>query len=329
MEALLRKYEMYIGFIPELVEAKKETDATKKDGKKPEADTKTIPAQGDFILLTDHHFEAEVNYPKEGKGNKTVSQNISIFNPAPNTESKIKTGNALLLKAGYNTDEQLPIICATIITKSWIERQGNNRVLKLICSEAHDVKKTIVYSETFAKTLTYEDGINKLLDVFSQYGVPVGRIQISDTAKNTQFGKAYSVSGKLSKSMETLCTNTGHRWYMIGGDIYVEPVNPNDVVQVRALNVEQRNLKGNMEFLDDITNKDQTKDTTKKQGVAFTINLNGNINREAYVQVVSTEGEDASTEQFDQFIGTYAVTSIKHKLSFEGSAWDTTIETRG
>ncbi|MCP4394939.1 MAG: hypothetical protein GY804_11835 [Alphaproteobacteria bacterium] len=320
---------MYIGFIPELVEAKKETDATKKEGIKPEADTKTLPAQGDFILLTDHHFEAEVNYSKEGKGNKTVSQNFSIYNPAPDTESKIKTGNALILKAGYNTDEQIPIICATIITKSWVERSGNNRVLKLLCSEAHDVKKTICYSETFAKTLTYEDGIKKLLDVFAQYGVPVGRIQITEAAKNTQFGKAYSVSGKLNKSMETLCSHSGHRWYMIGGDIYVEPVNPNDVEQVRALKVEQKNLKGNMEFLDDITNKDQTKDKTKKQGVGFTINLNGNINREAYVEVVATQGNEPSTEEFNNYVGVYAVTSVKHKLSFEGSAWDTIIETRG
>ncbi|MCP3921257.1 MAG: hypothetical protein GY714_01600 [Desulfobacterales bacterium] len=329
MEALSRKYEMYIGFIPELVEVKKETDATKKDGTKPEADTKTVPAQGDFILLTDHHFEAQINYPKEGKGNKTVSQNISIFNPAPDTESKIKTGNALLLKAGYNTDAQLPIICATIITKSWIERSGNNRVLKLLCSEAHDVKKTISYSETFAKTLTYEDGINKLLGVFAQYGVPVGRIQITETAKNTQFGKAYSVSGKLSKSMETLCSHTGHRWYVMGGDIYVEPLNPNDVEMVRALQVEQENLKGNIEFLDDITNKDQVQDKTKKQGVAFTINLNGNINREAYVKVVATTGANPSTEEFNSYLGAYAVTSVIHKLSYEGAAWDTIIETRG
>lgn len=329
MASVLRKYELYIGSLRELEVIRAQSDATKLDGTKPSVDSTTIPAQDKFILLTNHHFEAEIIYPKEGKGNKTVSQTFKIYNPSPDTERRIKSGNVLILKAGYDSDFTLPTICATVITKSFIKRNGNNRVLHLLCSEAYDVKSTVIYNAVLAKTLTYADGITKLLDIFAQYGIPAGKVTFSKTALNKQFGKSYSVAGKLSESMEKLCADSGHRWYVIGGEIYIQPLDPNEVPLVTALVVEQKNVKGNMEFLDDITNKNKKQQETKTEGVKFTLNLNGNVNKQDYIQVIKTVGKNPSTPKFDNFVGAYAVTSIKHTLSFEGDAWDTEIETRG
>ena len=123
MPALLRAYELFIGEIPELAARQAESNANNASTTKPSADTKTIPAEGNFIKLTNHHFEATITFPREGKSNKTVTQTFKIYNPAPNTEQFIKTGNILILKAGYNTDTFLPIICATQIKKSFERRK--------------------------------------------------------------------------------------------------------------------------------------------------------------------------------------------------------------
>ena len=124
MTGLVRRYELYIGSIPELDAKLEESDATKSDRKVPGNDLTSTPQSGEFILLTNHHFEADIVFPKEGSGKKTVSQTFKVYNPAPDTERRIKAGNTIILKAGYNVDEFLPIICATQIKKSQISKDG-------------------------------------------------------------------------------------------------------------------------------------------------------------------------------------------------------------
>lgn len=317
---------MYIGTIPELDDKLKTPNANKADLSPTSSDVKSIPSSEGFILLTDHHFEADIVFPREGKGAKTVSQTIRIYNPAPDTERRIKAGNAVILKAGYNTDEFLPIICATQITRSQITKSGTDRILTLTCSEAYNAKRKIRYSATYGSYFTYADAIKDILSVFAAYGVPTGRIEWSKTATTQQFGETYAVFGAAHKTLDKMCEGAKLRWYIAGGEIFIQPKSQKENAYLSVLRVSEENVKNTVEFLDDITNKDAGQIQTKTSGVKVTVNLNGNVNKSDGLQIVGTKN---ASEAFKEFEGRYLIECVSHSLSYEGSAWDTTVEARG
>ena len=325
MPTLLRQYELYIGRIPELEDREKDPDTSKSDGTLPSSDIRTTPARGDFILLTDHHFEAEIKFIKEGKGDKNVTHEFSIYNPSPETEKFINQGNLLILKAGYNTDEFLPIICATQIIKSCIEKSGPDRVLNITCSEAYNARRKLWYSKSFLSTQTKGNVLDDMLNTFKYYGVPTGRVQIPSDLRNTKLGTGYSIMGNLAKHLEKFCSGNGLRWYMAGGEIFVEPIGKTQNDFINVVEVESGQVKNTIEILDDTSNKKDKEIETRTKGITFTVNLLADCNRGDGVQIKPKEDD---SESFKRHEGRYLISSVIHKLSYEGAEWDTTIEAR-
>lgn len=317
---------MYIGDNLLLRKKLEEPDASKADLTSSEEDTRTLPPISSFILLTDHHFEADITFPREGNGNKSVSQTIKIYNPAPDTEDKIKSGNVLILKAGYNTDEFLPILCATQIIKAQVIKNGTDRIAILTCGEAYNAKRIINYSAGWSAEKTYSQAIEDTLEVFAAYGVPTGRIEWNEDATTKQFGLVYVVTMNLSSSLTSLCEGCGLRWYIAGGEIFIQPKNQKENKYLSVLKVTEENVKETVEFLDDISNKTVGQSTTRTSGVKVRVNLNANVNKADGLQIAGTEN---SSSTFKQYEGRYLIESVTHSLSYEGDSWDTTVEARG
>lgn len=327
MSTLLFKYELFIGTNSFLANKLKTRNANESDGKVLEEDIRVVPEKDKFILLTQHHFDAEIEFPAEGNGNKNPTQTFEIYNVSPSTEKFIKSGNIIILKAGYSTDENLPTICAAQIIKTYTVKTGVDRVTTIICSEAYDTRRKILFSESFLPKTLYVDIIQKILDVFAQYGVPSGDIRFSDEIQNKGTDTGYILMGNIERSLQRICDMIKHRWYIAGGEIFIEPdVKDEHNDYINLLVVEFDQVKNTIESLDDVSNKKLSETEIKTRGIKFTINLNGNLNRNDGVLVIAREGDP---ESFAKHEGTYVIKNVKHTLSYEGDSWDTTIEARG
>ncbi len=326
MTTLLKKYELYIGVLPELAKKEKVSDTSKSDTKIPSANIKSIPAKGDFILLTDHHIEADVKFIKEGKGDKNPTQTIKIYNPAPDTERFTTQGNVILLKAGYNEDQFLPIVCAAQIVSVETSKSGTDRVMTILCSEAHNARRKLEYSKSFVDTQTKYSVLTDMLNTFKYYGVPTGRVQVPDSFKTETLGTSQAFMGHLEKELEAFCSGNKLRWYIAGGEIFVEPIGKEFKDYINVVVVKSGEIKNTIETLDDSSNKTKKELESKTKGVKFTVNLLPDTNLADGVRVVASDGDP---ESFKKHEGVYLISSVEHSLSYEGDSWDTTIEAKG
>lgn len=348
MQALHRKYEMYIGVNPQLSpDYIDDINVGAQDKPLPPLDTRTIPFNRYYALLTEHHFEAKISYPRSGDSKQATTQTFNIYNPPKYVLEQAKVGNMLVLKAGYNTDKYLPIICATQITSVLTTREGADRILMLTTSEAYTARRSHIYNGSFSADQTYAQAISIILQEFNKVGVPTGYVDWgegelydylddsgkptgyrgqSDGALDKQFGMLRVVHGRLGETLTDLCKGCGLKWYMAGGKVNIQPVKRSQNVYINVLQVNQNNIKDAIELYDDTIKEDKKKKTDRSRGIKLTVNLNGNVNKADGLEVYSN-GDASST--FSQHEGRYLIEQVDHNLSYEGSAWDTTIEAKG
>lgn len=324
---------MYIGNIPALDARDSVKNADDVDKAPLGKDIRTVDSEdelesgaGQFVKITNHQMEADIQYPREGSGKQSVTQTIKIYNPTKETTARVKSGSLLILKAGYNTTAFLPVICAAQIKKVTMVKSNQDKILTVLCSEAYNIRSNVKYARTFAKGFTYKDAILDLLDVYAAYGVPTGSLDFTDKATTQQFSETYSIMGSINKALDRLCQGADLKWYIAGGSIFIQPKVKTESDYINVLTVRQENVKGSVEIIDDTSNKSAGQKTTRTKGIRFTINLNGNLNKADGVEILKTIN---STDSFNEYVGRYLITSVSHTLSFEGDSWDTTIEARG
>lgn len=337
MSAFLRAYQLYIGKLPELDTKISQPNANKSDGATPSVDIRTIPKNGDMVFIEGnpslgkqgYQLEAEIKFPMEGSGKKNITQTIKVFNPPAEMEKYLTTENVVILNAGYVSDDFLPTLCAAQIIKAQITKDGTNRIATITCSEAYSVRRNVTFSDTFDKQWTYEQGIKRILEVFAWYGVPAGTLQFSEKASTQQFGRPRPVSGSIEATLTNLCENSGLLWNITNGEINVYPKSDEKKGFINVLVVEPDNVKNTIEFLDDKSDKSATDAKTQTKGVKFTVNLNGRVNKSDGVRIKPIPADQVNSNGvFKNYEGQYLISSIAHKLSYEGNEWGTTIEAR-
>jgi len=312
-----RKYQLYVGYVKELDE-KTDNKLAGVGTTDKTIDMQSLPMGKNFILVEDLQIKVSVSFSKEGSSSKNPQQVFEITNPLAQTISTIRDKcNVVLLTAGYDDEGDLPIICATQIVKSRLEKRGTDVVLKLICSEAYKVKRNVRISKSYSGLLSYKSVILDLLNEFTKYGVTY-KAQL-DGLESKYLGKARVFNDMLTEALDDLCSSVNYKWYMSSSVIYVEPKNKTIEKSefIRVLSIQEDNLKSAIEEIQDTTNKNASESKDEGKGVRLKLNLNGNLN-----------DNDAIRITFGEYAGAYLITSVKHDLDYEGQAWDTTIECR-
>lgn len=330
MQALHRKYELYIGQLPELtklIEERKvvgDSESDKTDGKqeKPQTDIRTIPELKGFVQIKELQIEGNVEFDREGSGSKNPVQKFKIYNPNEETLQYLKFGNLLMLKAGYNEDVSLPIICATEIVSSKIIKREQDRIVELVCSEAYSVRRAIRYNKTFPAGDLYIYVMNDILDTFSFYGVPLGYFDATQM-NNIKLNSEKRFSTTLYDALEQVCDATKYKWYIAQGQIWVYPDFRDTSVGVGSggygiVKITEDVVKGSIQPMSSSAKKDLKDTETNKKGVKLTVNLNGDI--------TSADGIEIT---YGEYKGKYLISKVSHKLNYEGTAWDTIIECKG
>lgn len=307
-----RKYNLYIGFVKELDDKRKNKLAGSGSNLQT-IDMQSLPIDKQFIKITDHQIRATVHYPRNGASGKSVQQRIEITNPSDQTIYMCRSANALLLEAGFTDDVSLPIICATQIVESAVEKQGNNRVLTLVCSDAHRVKREISISKSYSASLTYKDVIVDLLAEFSTYGIS-SKADLT-SLENKQLGKAKVFSDGLAEALTNICNSVGYRWFLSAGIIYVEPKQKPSLERMkRSIRVLPENVKQQIKEIQDTVNRSPD-EKVQERGISIVLNLNGNFSAGEVVDVA-----------FGDFEGSYYIRDVKHIMDYEGNQWDTIVE---
>lgn len=308
-----RQYRLYIGFVKELDEKRKNRLAGSGSNIYT-IDMQSLPVDKQFIKLTEHQIRANIHYPRDGSSGKSVQQTIEITNPNVQTIAMCRSANAVLLEAGFTDDVTLPIICATQIVESKVQKQGQDTILTLVCSDAHRVKREISISKSYHASMTYKNVIVDLLAEFSTYGIS-SKADL-DSLQSKQLGKAKVFSDGLAEALTNICNSVGYRWYLSAGIIYVEPKNkPSELLHFkRAILVKPENVKQQIQEIQDTVNR-SPEEKTQERGIRIILNLNGNFSAGEAVEV-----------SYGDFEGTYFIRDVKHILDYEGNQWDTVVE---
>lgn len=310
-----RKYKLYIGYVKEL-DDKSNNRLAGVGANTKTIDMQSIPTDNNFLLIDDLQMTATIAFPKEGTSSKNPQQTIVVMNPSQESIHHIRRrSNVVLLNAGFDDDVDLPMICATQIVKSSLEQKGIDTVLTLVCAEAYKVKRNIRISKSYSATMTYKEVIDDILNEFAGYGI--SSVSQLEGLQDKQLGKSRVFNDSLTEALDDICNSINYRWNMACSVIYVEPRNKSIEKNqaIRVLSINQENLKGEIVEIQDTSNKNSSESKDNGKGVKFKINLNGNLNKGDAVRIT-----------FGDYAGAYLITSVKHSLDFEGSAWDTEVE---
>ena len=323
-DVFLRKYSLTISNNTEVIEKIKQEPiispvfvggvSPKRATTNPE-DVLTVAAGTNNREYTDLHFEAEIEYGSKKKKNATQDATIKIYNLSEDSQKFIKKHYFVFLKAGYSEDKELPLIFSGQIIKVSTEKSGNDVITKLLCQDNGIPSGNIRECLSYARGMTYLDIIQDMLNRLANKGIPTGHFIFNPPFRNDKIIRkvesGYVSFGYLVKEIMELCEAIDYRAYILLGKIYVEPISLPETVGV--VEISEDDIKGSIRPEDDGSSK-KLGSTEQTSGIKVDLFLNGNISPERFVKVL--EGP---------YAGTYKVTEVKHRLSFEGNSWDTEI----
>jgi hypothetical protein len=314
MGAPVRKYRLYIGYVKELDDKANVVLAGTGENTKT-IDMQSLPTDKNFLLLENFQMKASIHFPKEGSSQKNPQQTIEIINPSKETAAYIKTGNVVVLEAGYTDDATLPLICATQIIRSTLQKKGDTTTLKLTCADAYKVKRKTRINRSFPAQFTYAQAVESITGDLATYGI--ASVLDIDSLRDKQLGKARVFNDTIFEALTDLLQPVNYKWHMAAGQLYIEPKDKKVEDSINVLIVTDDNIKNSVEDLQDTSKKDLAESKENGKGVRLTVNLNGNVSKSDGVRLNISDKEKQ---------GQYLITDVKHTLDYEGSAWNTVIE---
>lgn len=322
--AFIHKYELTISNHPDLL--KKTQDQPTAQGApsavKPQkasnvvvgsagsSDYKTVTSES--LTFSELQIQAGITYSTTAAAQKAE---FKIYNLSADNLNRITTQSTVILKAGYATDQVLPIIFVGQVNNVSSSKTGPDNITVLRCTDGAKALRETNYKVTYPKGKTYQFILDDVLAKINSVGVPLGEFQSSERTSKV-IPRAVSYNTNLPAILEELGKTLGYRIYQNLGSINLIPDDSDD--RQTVVDVFARNVKGTVSATDDKSGKTTTSPSARPAGVKFTTFLNGNIVVGAKVNMKEGKSE-----------GTYLASSVTHKLDFRGSAWDTEVSCEG
>ena len=299
----------------------------------------SVPPEENVLEITDLHIETTVEVGANAKSSiSSATIKLKIYNLSKDSQRKIKTEDSVILRAGYDQDEELPLIFAAQVVSTKTRREGANIVTIITCGDSFTPRKNLRVSKTYARGTSKREIIQDLLNQAADYGVPTGQFfvptaaeeaglasLISTTNYNPAKGFAssrveavvasgYTVFGLLFEELARTCDNIDFRSYLLQGSLYVEPIEYR--IKQTTVKITGDTIIGSIREEDEGTTN-LTGDSLKQSGITLKVPLNGRITTTSLINVADIEEEELS--------GDYSVVSLKHILSLEVGEWATEI----
>lgn len=299
----------------------------------------------DSLLITDPlQMEADIKY-KRGSGDSGASE-IRIYNLSDATLNKIAANYTVLLKAGYRTDPELPVLFIGTINTVRTKREGSDKVTTLICKEGGLQQRDLQYNHCYIRGTPYSQIIADMADYLNVNGIPTSllldsrgqkrqtryqliatsatagfkpsapRPSVFDQIIDTATTGSYNVSGNIFSSLTTLLDSIDYVWFISKGVVYIQPREAERFQDKVILSPDV--VIGNLEPSDD-QSRTSSQDPSNSAGIGIgaTVFLDARFALENVVEIPS-----------GLFTGTYMITEIKHKLNWHSGPWQTELKTK-
>lgn len=303
----------------------------------------TLPPEENAIEITELHIETTVEVSANAKSSVSgATIKLKIYNLSKDSQKKIKSEDSVILRAGYEQDEELPLMFAAQIISVRTRKVGQDTITTISCGDSFTPRKNLRVSKHYPIGTSKKDIIQDLLDQAADYGVPTGEFFVP-TAESEQgvidfaaslistvdynpakglassriesvVSSGYVVFGLLFEELARTCDNIDFRSYLLHGSLYVEPIEYR--IKQTTVNITRDSIIGSVREEDDGTTQ-LTGSSNKQRGITLKVPLNGRITTTSLIVV--------SDIQDDELSGNYSVESMKHKLSFELGEWVTEI----
>lgn len=324
-EIFNHSYELFVGKPSELIE--RHNEATGYEGtipatiKRPDntisvitggyVDYVTVP-NGAKRITQPVQMEADIKYSIGNTAGNPQSAVIKLTNLSDDTLNFITATDAVLLRAGYETDAELPVVFVGQVERVFTDL----KVTTLVCKEAANVLKDAKYVGSIPEGQTYGFIIQQLISKFADNGVPLGNFIASRrTIQSLQEDVAYS--DKLGSVLTKVCSALDYIWFISKGRLYIQPAELDR--PLAFVEPTRSQVIGAVKPNDDKTAIASKDKTGKPAGVKLTLFLNGNIGLSTYLRLSAS---------FGAFEGDFKVESVRHRLNWQNGPWQTIMETQ-
>lgn len=315
---LKRKYKLTIGLPPT------ETIFTPIVSEAEVFGANLIPREGDYrtitlnaVELTDHDITATISSKAASSSNANTV--LYIYNLAPETlEIVEKINNYVILEAGYAEDEELKVVFTGQVSSFSTDRQGQDLVTTLTCSDGYIPNNTIRLSKTFPENTTANTVMEYLIQRYKDSGVALGQYVPQINPKevvqyvqlyppnDTVFAMGYSLNGYLSDELRDLCKSMGYVNYITNGRLFIHP-------KSYTRTSERYQYSTNQLY------------SVRKSGKATsTTNSKNDIGIDVRMQLDGRLGVDKQIEILDgNYKGIYKILSCAFAINYRDGAFDT------
>lgn len=282
------------------------------DGQRGYYDYRTIPSNA--VKMTELHFEASISGTNKGSGSKNSGAVVKIYNASTDTIAKMQQKDAILiLKAGYASDAELPTIFTGQIQSVSTKRPNQDSITEVICGDGYTVKKNARLTLSFPPKTTYEGIFISLAGGFSALGIPLGGLRLKPVRTMiTESG--YTVDGFIRDELDRLCEALDYTWYISLSKLYIQPKGM--TIATTFVTLDNQYQVKSINKMSDQTSALSGSNADGVGGVKIISVLDGRYTLDKFIKI-----------SFGEYKGLYKITSVSHKLSYEGTAWDTIIET--
>lgn len=164
--------------------------------------------------FTNDRFEIDFRIPFDDYDEPNIST-IEIYNLSDNSISAIERGQNIILNAGYEGDVGT-ILQGTIeeLSTRW---EDVDKITRIVVGEGSEPWLTAYVSKSFTPGMTASAVLRELV---GQFGMELGEFNV---AKDITYPRGLSVSGMLQDVMRDIVSDTGSKFYISNGKIYIRP----------------------------------------------------------------------------------------------------------
>jgi hypothetical protein len=269
-----------------------------------------MPATSDqAVQLTKHNISFQIDKSKDAGKEST----LTIYNISDETRKFLEQhqGNnpSLLLRAGYETDTEIPIIFKGEVITSSDVFQGNTRITTLqLKSGATNLKEAYTVKSYRAGTRV-EDIIKYTV---GDLKLPYGTLYFprGNDVRIQTINKPVIINNPTKEFLRKFCTDNGYKFWIEDGTVNVLP--DNYVIRAGEF-VFDISADTNMIGSPSISDTDAAaseKQSGNRSNITVKTTLNGAYTLGAKVNI---------TSKFHN--GVYEILGITHSGTFEGSDW--------
>lgn len=283
-----------------------------------------IPSERDYRTVTLNAVEiteSDISATISSKASSSSNANtvLSIYNLAPETLDIVeRVNNYVILEAGFAGDDELKVVFTGQVSSFSTDRQGQDMVTTLTCSDGYIPNNTIRLSKMFPENTTANTVMEYLIQRYKDSGVALGQyvaqvdpkdkveyVQLTSPSLTT-FAMGYSLNGYLSDELRDLCKSIGYVNYITNGRLFIHPTSYTKTTERYQYSTEQ---------LFSVRKSGKPTSTTNSKndtGVDIRMQLDGRL------------GVDKQIEILDgNYKGIYKILTCSFAINYRDGAFDT------